>query len=148
MTAKLCHRTTFQYAVKERPDIAEQLYIPQWFYDRKGEVSEGLNEWMRTLRYYYHSRKLSIKWDLYYVGALQRFWEKDLLLEYSDKQTEVLFVVEGMCQRLCLEMTLQIGDIQLVTNTNNLHAEIGIQGRCRPKPEEMVAEAVACNFGS
>ncbi|OBT63528.1 hypothetical protein VE03_07050 [Pseudogymnoascus sp. 23342-1-I1] len=112
----------FNILQKRRPDIMEQLCIPQWFYDRKGEKSEGQEEWMRTPGYYYYADKLSMKWDSYYVGALQRFWECDLLPRYTEKQQEVLRVVENLCHELSMEMMLQVGDIQLVANTHNLHA--------------------------
>ncbi|KAI8235334.1 Taurine hydroxylase-like protein SAT17 [Colletotrichum sp. SAR 10_99] len=107
---------------KERPDVLRQLCLPHWFYDRKGETSQGENEWMRTPGYYYYKGKLSMKWDSYYVGALQRFWEAGLLPKYTDAQQEAIKVMEEMCHRLSLEMTLQQGDVQFVTNTHNLHA--------------------------
>jgi hypothetical protein len=107
---------------KERPDVLRQLCLPHWFYDRKGETSEGENEWMRTPGYYFYKDKLSMKWDSYYVGALQRFWAAGLLPEYSDAQREAIVVMEDMCNRLCLEMTLEPGDVQFVTNTHTLHA--------------------------
>lgn len=107
---------------KERPDVLEQLCMPHWFYDRKGETSEGEKEWMRTPGYYYYKGKLSMKWDSYYVGALQRFWKAGLLPKYTKSQDEAMAVMEDMCHRLCLEMTLQQGDVQFVTNTHNLHA--------------------------
>ncbi|KAF4871860.1 Taurine hydroxylase-like protein SAT17 [Colletotrichum siamense] len=107
---------------EERPDVLRQLCLPHWFYDRKGETSEGENEWMRTPGYYYYKGKLSMKWDSYYVGALQRFWEAGLLPKYTDAQQEAIKVMEEMCHRLSLEMTLQQGDVQFVTNTHNLHA--------------------------
>ncbi|KAI8265351.1 Taurine hydroxylase-like protein SAT17 [Colletotrichum sp. SAR11_239] len=107
---------------KERPDVLRRLCLPQWFYDRKGETSECENEWMRTPGYYYYNGKLSMKWDSYYVGALQRFWEAGLLPKYTDAQQEAIKVMEEMCHRLSLEMTLQQGDVQFVTNTHNLHA--------------------------
>ncbi|KAK7902736.1 hypothetical protein LTR67_002382 [Exophiala xenobiotica] len=116
----------------ERPDVLEQLCIPHWFYDRKGETSEGENEWMRTPGYYYYQGKLSMKWDSYYVGALQRFWEAGLLPEYTDAQREAVKAMEETCQRLCLEMTLEQGDIQFVTNTHNLHARSEYQDAADP----------------
>ncbi|KAJ4362455.1 hypothetical protein N0V83_010548 [Neocucurbitaria cava] len=107
---------------KERPYVLRQLCIPHWYYDRKGETSKGEKEWMRTPGYYFYKNKLSMKWDSYYVGALQRFWEQGLLPQYTDAQREAIRVMEEMCHRLCLEMTLQPGDVQFVTNTHNLHA--------------------------
>ncbi|KAJ5669537.1 Taurine hydroxylase-like protein SAT17 [Penicillium macrosclerotiorum] len=107
---------------RERPDILRQMCQVQWFYDRKGEINDGEKEWMNTPGYYYYKGKLSMKWDSYYVGALQRFWEAGLLPQYTDAQREAIRVMEDTCHRLCLEMTLQCGDIQFVTNTHNLHA--------------------------
>ncbi|KAH8879204.1 Clavaminate synthase-like protein [Thozetella sp. PMI_491] len=106
----------------ERPDVLQQLCTPHWFYDRKGETSEGENEWMRTPGYYYYKDKLSMKWDSYYVGALQRFWDQGLLPLYTEAQQDAIAVMEEMCKRLSLEMTLQAGDVQFVANTHNLHA--------------------------
>jgi alpha-ketoglutarate-dependent taurine dioxygenase len=65
---------------------------------------------------------MSMKWDSYYVGALQRFCEAGLITPYGDVQREAIVVMEDYCHKLCLEMTLQQGDIQFVTNTHNLHA--------------------------
>jgi hypothetical protein len=31
----------------ERPDVAELLAKPNWYFDRKGEVSEGQNPWVQ-----------------------------------------------------------------------------------------------------
>ncbi|EPE05885.1 taurine catabolism dioxygenase [Ophiostoma piceae UAMH 11346] len=110
---------------REHPEVLRQLCTAHWFYDRKGEESAGELPWMRTPGFYYHAGRLSMKWDSYYVGALQRFWEKDLLPRYSEAQLEAIRVMEEYCHRLCLEMTLQTGDFQLVANTHNLHARSG-----------------------
>lgn len=32
---------------KERPDVAELLVKPNWYFDRKGEVSDGQNGWVQ-----------------------------------------------------------------------------------------------------
>jgi hypothetical protein len=31
----------------ERPDVAELFTRPEWYFDRKGEVSEGQNGWVK-----------------------------------------------------------------------------------------------------
>ncbi|KAI1617445.1 taurine catabolism dioxygenase TauD [Exophiala viscosa] len=111
----------------ERPDVLEQLCTPHWFYDRKGEISDGDEAVMRVPGYYYYKDRLSMKWDSYYVGALQRFWEKDLLPTYTDAQREAIEVMEEMAWRLSFEMMLEQGDIQFVTNTHNLHARSAYQ---------------------
>lgn len=107
---------------RENPEALRQLCTAHWFYDRKGEVSDGQLPWMRTPGFYYHRGRLSIKWDSYYIGALQRFWDAGLLPRYSQAQLDAIRVMEACCHRLCLEMTLQSGDLQLVANTHNLHA--------------------------
>lgn len=106
----------------ERPDVLELLCRPVWFYDRKGEKSDGEKDWMRVPGYYHYKNRLSMKWDSYYVGALHRFWSQGLIPEYSDAQREAITTMEEYCNRLCLEMVLEPGDIQFVTNTHNLHA--------------------------
>lgn len=111
----------------ERPDVLKQLCLPHWFYDRKGEVSDGEEPVMRTPGFYHWRDRLSMKWDSYYVGALQRFWDKGLLPTYTDEQRDAIPVMEDMCRRLSLEMTLQQGDIQFVANTHNLHARSSYQ---------------------
>ena len=37
---------------KENPDVAELLTQPIWYFDRKGEVSEGEKGWIRTAVFY------------------------------------------------------------------------------------------------
>ena len=37
---------------KEHPDILRTLTEPIWYFDRKGEVSEGEEEWIRTSVFY------------------------------------------------------------------------------------------------
>lgn len=37
---------------EERPDIAELLTQPIWYFDRKGEVSDGQEDYIRCAIYY------------------------------------------------------------------------------------------------
>jgi Taurine catabolism dioxygenase TauD, TfdA family len=112
----------YNFLRKERPDVLKLLCQVHWFYDRKGECSKGEKEWMEVPGFYHYRGKLSMKWDSYYVSALQRFWDKGMLPRYSDTQLECIAVMEEYCRKLSLEMTLEPGDIQFVTNTHNLHA--------------------------
>ena len=36
----------------ERPDVAELLTQPIWYFDRKGETSKGQDEWIKTSVFY------------------------------------------------------------------------------------------------
>lgn len=112
----------YNILTREREDVLELLCKAHWFYDRKGDTSFGEKEWMRTPCYYFYKGKLTSKWDSYYVGALQRFWDKGLLPVYTDAQREAIVVMEEVCGRLALEMVLERGDVQFVANTHVLHA--------------------------
>lgn len=38
--------------MKERPDVVKTLTEPNWYFDRKGEKSEGEEDWIRTSVFY------------------------------------------------------------------------------------------------
>lgn len=42
----------FNYLQRTYPDVAETLTKPIWYFDRKGEVSQGEEEWIRTSIFY------------------------------------------------------------------------------------------------
>lgn len=51
----------FNVLQKERPDVVETLTKPIWYFDRKGEVSRGQKEWIRTSIFYWHDGKVISK---------------------------------------------------------------------------------------
>jgi hypothetical protein len=68
----------------ERPDVAELFTRPEWYFDRKGEVSEGQNGWvkkavrLRSIRrveilipqlFYYHDEKVISSYDPYFLKS-------------------------------------------------------------------------------
>ncbi|KKY20757.1 putative taurine catabolism dioxygenase [Phaeomoniella chlamydospora] len=110
---------------KERPDVAETLTQPIWYFDRKGEVSVGEEPYIRQPVFYLEpggKGRVYSKWDPYYVRSLTRFSDAGIIPPLSPKQVEAMTVLEDTCMRLSLHMILEIGDIQFVSNEHVLHA--------------------------
>ncbi|RMZ89496.1 hypothetical protein DV736_g3274, partial [Chaetothyriales sp. CBS 134916] len=112
----------------ERPDIAELFTKPVWYFDRKGEVSKGQQEWIRCSVFYFETpaegkeQRLYCKFDPYYVRSLTRFSDKGLIPPLSPEQREAVEYLEAVCNRVKLHMILQVGDIQFLSNAHILHA--------------------------
>lgn len=116
---------------RENPDVAELLTQPIWYFDRKGEVSEGQDQWTKQPIFYIEDggqERVYIKWDPYFVRSLSRFSDKGLIPALSDAQEHAMKVLEETAQRLSLHMILEVGDIQFVSNTHLLHARTAYTG--------------------
>jgi hypothetical protein len=119
---------------EEYPEVAEVLTRPVWYFDRKGEVGEGQEEWVRQPIVYLEKEtdggrgRVYCKWDPYYVKSLGRFWEKGVLPPLSAEQVRAMEVLEAVCQREALHMVLEVGDIQFVSNAHLLHARTAYKG--------------------
>ena len=74
------------------------------------------------------------KWDPYYVRSLTRFSDAGLVPALSEKQEEAMKVLEETCNRLCLHMILEIGDIQFLSNAHVFHARTEYRDHPPPKP--------------
>ncbi|EGS17562.1 uncharacterized protein CTHT_0068960 [Thermochaetoides thermophila DSM 1495] len=123
---------------REHPDVAELLTKPIWYFDRKGEVSIGQEEYIRQPVVYLEKDgskgRLYCKWDPYYVRSLWRFWDKGLLPPLSDEQKRAMQILEDTCQREALHMILEVGDIQFVSNSHLLHARTAYKDFAPPAP--------------
>lgn len=116
---------------RERPDIAELLTKPVWYFDRKGETSQGEEEWIRSPVFYLETpdvenpqreQRVYCKFDPYFVRSLTRFSDTGLIPALSSEQVEAIQYLEDLCNRVKLHMILEVGDIQFVTNSHTLHA--------------------------
>ncbi|KAI1095377.1 Clavaminate synthase-like protein [Rostrohypoxylon terebratum] len=116
---------------EERPDVAELLTKPIWYFDRKGEVSKGEDPYIRAAVFYLETpdpanpdreQRVYCKWDPYFVRSLTRFSDKGIIPPLSPEQEEAIQLLEATCERVKLHMILDIGDIQFVANTHTLHA--------------------------
>lgn len=115
----------------ERPDVAELLTKPVWYFDRKGETSVGDEEYIRTAVFYLETpdpenperaQRVYCKWDPYYVRSLTRFSDKGVIPPLSPEQEDAIKVLEEVCNRVKLHMILEVGDVQFVSNSHTLHA--------------------------
>lgn len=115
----------------ERPDVAELLTKPVWYFDRKGEVSQGEEPYIRTAVFFLETpdpadadreQRVYCKWDPYFVRSLSRFSDAGVIPPLSPEQVEAIQLLEDTCERVKLHMVLEVGDIQFVANTHTLHA--------------------------
>jgi hypothetical protein len=112
----------------ERPDIAELLTQPVWYFDRKGETSKGQDEWICKPVFFLEpegeerEQRVYSWWDPYYTRSLSRFSDAGLIPSLSDAQNEAMNVLEEVCNRVKLHMILEVGDIQFLANSHVFHA--------------------------
>ncbi|WVW83551.1 hypothetical protein I302_105572 [Kwoniella bestiolae CBS 10118] len=119
---------------KERPDVAELLTKPDWYFDRKGETSQGQKEWIKKAVFYWHHGRLISHYDPYYVKSITRHVEAGHIPGHSEAQLEAIQVLEDTAQRLALHMVLAVGDIQFVADTHVFHARTAYVDYPPPQP--------------
>ncbi|KAL9100329.1 MAG: hypothetical protein Q9163_004278 [Psora crenata] len=122
---------------RERPDILRTLAEPIWYVDRKGEVSQGQEPYIRTSVVYLEpggQGRVYWKWDPYYIRSLERFSSKGIIPPLSQAQVEAAEALEATCKRLSLHMILEVGDIQFLSNTHVLHARTEYRDHAPPAP--------------
>lgn len=109
----------------ERPDVAELLTQPVWYFDLKGEISVGEEPWIRTAVFFLEpsgQRRVYSKWEPYFVRSLSRFSDAGLIPPLSPQQEEAAQVLKDVCNRVKLHMVLEVGDIQFLSNEHVFHA--------------------------
>ncbi|KAL2132478.1 hypothetical protein VTI74DRAFT_3752 [Chaetomium olivicolor] len=122
---------------RDHPDIAELLTQPVWYFDRKGEVSDGQEEWIRQPVVYLENGgkgRVYCKWDPYYVRSLDRFVQRGVVPPLSAEQVRALEKLEEICMREALHMVLEVGDIQFLSNAHLLHARTAYKDFAPPAP--------------
>ncbi|CAK1359468.1 hypothetical protein CB0940_05671 [Cercospora beticola] len=127
----------FNTLQKERPDVVKTLCTPNWYFDRKGEVSVGQEPYTKQPVFYIETGKdgrVYCKWDPYYVKSLTRFSDKGIIPALSPEQAEAAQVLEDTCMRLSLHMILDIGDIQFLSNAHVLHSRTAYKDYPPPHP--------------
>ncbi|CAI4210958.1 unnamed protein product [Parascedosporium putredinis] len=132
--------------VRENADVAELLTKPVWYFDRKGEVSTGQEEWTRQPIAYLENggkNRVYVKWDPYYVRSLKRFSDEGLIPALSPEQERAALILEETANRLALHMVLEVGDIQFLSNAHLLHARTQYKGEggwALPMPDSAQAK--------
>ncbi|KAI9806242.1 MAG: hypothetical protein M1825_006357 [Sarcosagium campestre] len=125
----------------ERPDVVETLTQPIWYFDRKGETSEGEEEWIRTSILYIEAppgERVYIKWDPYFITSLTRYSSTGAIPALSHAQQTALTVLEEFCDRLSLHMILDVGDIQILSDAHVLHARTAYKDPAPPAPQRQL----------
>jgi hypothetical protein len=125
---------------EEYPDVAELLTKPIWYFDRKGELSDGQEEYIRQPIFFLERDdkkdgtppRVYSKWDPYFVKSLQRFWDKGIIPPLSEEQLRAMEILEAVCQREALHMILEVGDVQIVSNSHVFHARTAYKGKFSP----------------
>lgn len=119
----------FNVLQQEHPDVVETLVTPDWYFDRKGEVSEGEEQWFKSAIVFLEndpegSPRVWAKFDPNNVTSLARFnsGPNAVIPPLSERQKHALQVLDDTCSRLALHMILDPGDIQLLSNTHVFHA--------------------------
>ncbi|QSZ29921.1 hypothetical protein DSL72_004439 [Monilinia vaccinii-corymbosi] len=126
---------------KERPDVAETLTKPNWYFDRKGEVSVGQEPYVRRPVFLIETGengRVFSQWDPYFVKSLTRFSDAGVIPPLSPEQVEAIKVLEETCLRLSLHMILEIGDIQFLSNAHVLHARTAYTDYAPPAPRRQL----------
>lgn len=120
----------FNVLQERHPDVVETLTEPNWYFDRKGEVSDGEEPWIRgSILYLENERsgdnpRVYAKFDPNNVTSLARFnsGPDAQIPPLSDKQKYAMEIFEKTCAELSLHMILAPGDIQFVSNSHVFHA--------------------------
>lgn len=122
---------------RERPDVLQTLTEPTWYFDRKGEVSDGEDPYIRTSVFYLEpggQRRVYCKYDPYFIRSLSRFSSTGIIPPLSPAQLSAAEVLEATCKRLALHMVLEVGDIQFLSNEHVLHARTEYKDHAPPAP--------------
>jgi len=122
---------------RERPDVLKTLVSPIWYFDRKGEMSEGEEPYIRTSVFYLEpggKGRVYSKWDPYYIRSLSRFSDQGVIPPLSPAQQEAAAVLEAVCLRESLHMILEVGDIQFLSNEHVFHARTSYKDYAPPAP--------------
>lgn len=122
----------FNVLQKEHPDVVRTLTAPEWYYDRKGELSTGDEPYFRTSVFLFEdlpqgssrTPRIFSRYDPMNVRTLARFntGPDAVIPPPSAAQEHAMDVLEATAKRLSLHMILEPGDIQLLANNQVYHA--------------------------
>ncbi|KAJ5202137.1 uncharacterized protein N7498_006800 [Penicillium cinerascens] len=119
----------FNVLQERHPDVVQTLVEPNWYFDRKGETSEGEEQWIRGSIFYLENERsdnprVYARFDPMNVTSLARFnsGPDARIPPLSDKQRYAMEIFEKICAELSLHMILELGDIQFVSNSHVFHA--------------------------
>ncbi|KAI0474887.1 Clavaminate synthase-like protein [Xylariaceae sp. FL0804] len=122
------HRV-FNVLQQSHPDVARTFCEPIWYFDRKGEISEGQDPYYKAAVFYLENDpsgtpRVYGRLDPNNVTSLQRFSSgpEVRIPPLSEAQLHAIKVLEDVCKQESLHMILEPGDIQMLSNTHVFHA--------------------------
>ena len=121
---------------KEHPEVVKTLCEPNWYWDRKGDISVGQQPFMRQPIFYKETGpdgRVYTKWDQTYI-SLKELRDAGTIPPLSNAQERAARVLEETCMRLSLHMILEVGDIQFLSNSHVLHARTAYRDYPPPAP--------------
>lgn len=104
--------------LKRRPDLVEELVKP-WYRDRREEIPPGKDPYWQLPVFNFADGYFSAFWSNYYIRSAQRFTE---LPRFTEKQIEALDMMDTLADELCIDVTLEEGDIAFLHNHVAIHA--------------------------
>ena len=120
--------TVYNEMAKRRPDLAQRLFEPVAF-DRRGEIRDGEAEWYAMPIFNDHQGLLSVSFTGRNVGSSQRHPDAPR----NPQEAIDLFTSIAEQPDLCLNMWLEVGDLQFVHNHTILHDRTAYEDW--PEPE-------------
>jgi hypothetical protein len=106
--------------LERRPDLLHTLYQPFWL-DRRGEAPEGKPPCYAGPCFERFEGRMFCRYNRSFIESAQRFPEVPRL---TDAQRAALDAVDALCADpdLHLDMSLQPGDMQFISNYTTLHS--------------------------
>lgn len=119
----------FNVFQREHPELAKLFVQPVWYYDRKNEVSDGQQPWMKVSVFYLEDTpegpgRVYGKLNPTNITSLSRFQTGPdaQLPPVSAEQKRALELLDEICLREAMHMILEPGDIQFLANSHNFHS--------------------------
>lgn len=120
----------FNHLQEHHPDVVKTLVKPDWYFDRKGEMSEGDEPWFKRAVFMLEPGadgtpgRVHARFDPMNVTTLGRYnsGPDAKIPPLSEAQLLAVKMVEETAAKFALHMILDPGDIQLLANTHVFHA--------------------------
>ncbi|KAJ6017233.1 hypothetical protein N7451_000612 [Penicillium sp. IBT 35674x] len=97
----------------KRPDIAELLVKHVWYFDRKGIISAGQEDFIRSL---------------------SRFSDKGPIPPLSAEQAEAIEYFDQLCLQESIRYVLKAGDVHFMTNNHLFYSRTEYEDHQAPTP--------------
>lgn len=110
----------YNAVLERRPDLAEAMQQP-FCIDRRGEAPAGKKPYYEGPLFEWIGKRLFCRFNRTFIESAQRFSEVPRL---SPAQVELLDLIDALCDdpQLFLDMELQRGDMQFISNYTVLHS--------------------------